>query len=242
MTPRFPRSVCHGLAALLGAALLLAAQPARAQDSPCFGIAAEDAALAAATVAAGSTRLYFQAAPVPKAAPGRAFLVAGDVVVISRRQGDFACASYLNGQGQATAGWLPMQALQPISAPPVPAMQAWAGRWQGSRSLGQRIDIVAGKAALRVEGSATWGSDDPERVRRGGINTGSLQAETVPQGGALAFATDKSDRTVPYDQGDPLECRARMMLLGPYLVVQDNLRCGGMNVSFSGLYRRTGGG
>ena len=49
----------------------------------------------------------------------------------------------------------------------------------------------------------------------------------------------EADETLPYEAGDDLDCRARMRLIGPYLLVADNGQCGGLNVSFSGAYRRT---
>jgi hypothetical protein len=33
------------------------------------------------------------------------------------------------------------------------------------------------------------------------------------------------------------ECRVAMRLIGPYLIANDAMKCGGMNVTFSGIYR-----
>ncbi len=35
-------------------------------------------------------------------------------------------------------------------------------------------------------------------------------------------------------------CRVKLWRLGSYLVAADNVRCGGMNVTFTGVYRRAG--
>jgi hypothetical protein len=34
------------------------------------------------------------------------------------------------------------------------------------------------------------------------------------------------------------DCRARLRLFGPYLAIEDNTGCGGMNVTFTGVYTR----
>ncbi|ONG52603.1 hypothetical protein BKE38_14160 [Pseudoroseomonas deserti] len=230
--------------ALAGAALLavLGARPALAQgqDHGCWGIRPGDEALEAATVGPAAPRLFFRARPTGAAEPGRAFLMPGDVVVVSRRQGGFACASYLNDRRRLTAGWLPAAALQPLAPPTTAPLEAWQASWYGTQAYEQEIDISAEGSTLRIGGSASWGSDDPARVERGGVNIGSLEAEVRPSGARLGFSSDGGERTRAYDEGGPETCRVRMLLLGPYLVVQDNLRCGGMNVTFSGLYRRAG--
>jgi hypothetical protein len=38
---------------------------------------------------------------------------------------------------------------------------------------------------------------------------------------------------------DEFACKVTMRLIDEFLVVIDNLKCGGANVSFSGVYRRT---
>jgi hypothetical protein len=49
-----------------------------------------------------------------------------------------------------------------------------------------------------------------------------------------------TNATLPYDQGEEVDCRVRMRRLGSFLLVEDNRRCGGINVSFSGIYQRSG--
>jgi xylose isomerase len=68
---------------------------------------------------------------------------------------------------------------------------------------------------------------DPDRVKRGAVHVGALGTQGVPKG----------DRLNVVDT-DGYPCRVRMRLLLPYLIVADNGACGGMNVSFSGVYRR----
>ncbi|HRE22601.1 MAG TPA: hypothetical protein PKW21_16460 [Rhabdaerophilum sp.] len=58
------------------------------------------------------------------------------------------------------------------------------------------------------------------------------------QGNLLAIGDDYTDPTKPWDETDRSECRARLQLVGRYLVVEDNVGCGGANVSFTGVYIR----
>jgi hypothetical protein len=48
------------------------------------------------------------------------------------------------------------------------------------------------------------------------------------------------DRSRPYEAGGEFDCRVRMWRRGPYLLVWDNNGFGGLNVTFSGFYRRQG--
>jgi hypothetical protein len=64
-------------------------------------------------------------------------------------------------------------------------------------------------------------------VAPGGPNIGDLGGSARPHGAVLA-----------YSDGDPDGCRATMTLIGSLLVVADNDQCGGMNVSFTGVYQR----
>ncbi|MGH6843688.1 MAG: hypothetical protein ACRECU_02990, partial [Methylocella sp.] len=83
----------------------------------------------------------------------------------------------------------------------------------------------------------TYGSLDPDRVKRGAVNIGIIEGMTSPKGAALSFTMGEG-ATLPVDKGDEGDCKVWMRRLGPYLLVNDNNNCGGMNVSFSGVYTR----
>jgi len=70
-------------------------------------------------------------------------------------------------------------------------------------------------------------------VKRGAINAGELEGEVPPRGNTLALGYDGL-KPLKIDMG--ADCMARLRLFGRYLVVEDNLGCGGMNVSFLGFY------
>ncbi|MBP0494261.1 hypothetical protein [Roseomonas indoligenes] len=167
----------------------------------------------------------------------RAYLTPGDVVLTGPTQGAYTCAGFVGARGATTIGWMPSAALLPLpEAEQVPA--DWNGQWTAPE---QDIAITpGGKGALRVKGEATWGMGDPERVRRGGIHTGEVAGEARPVNGVLAFSMGDDDTTKPYEAGDEYTCRIRLWRRGPYLLARDNNGCGGLNVSFSGFYRRKG--
>ena len=80
-------------------------------------------------------------------------------------------------------------------------------------------------AAPPMSWRATWRSRDKERVARGAINFGDFEQDIRPSGDRAAF-------------GGAEECQISLRLLGPYLLARDTGNCGGLNVSFTGVYRR----
>ena len=174
--------------------------------------------------------------PSPAAAcRGAAYLTPGDVVLVGPVQGQYTCAGFMGARGMATIGWLPSKVLVAQGeAERLPS--DWNGRWTAPE---QDLTISPAEAgALLVKGDATWGMGDPERRRRGGVRTGEVAGTARPAHGVLAFTMGEDGKTLPYDAGDEFTCRVRMVRRGPYLVVRDNNACGGVNVSFSGFYRR----
>lgn len=167
----------------------------------------------------------------------RAYLVPGNGVIAGRRHEGFRCAVYPASNGQVRTGWLPETGL--ITLPPANDPD-FVGKWRSGPE--QSIAIRRDGANWQLEGQATYGAQDPERLRRGAVNIGDFSA-TVPRTGSdgptrLAF-TEGPDGTLPYDKGEETACKMRMQLVGPWLIVGDNLRCGGANVTFNGIYRRT---
>ncbi len=165
----------------------------------------------------------------------KAYLTTGDVVLTGAARGKFTCIGFAAAKGVATIGWFPTKALVPLSPPDQHPMD-WNGHWVATE---QDIRIAPDKGdALSVKGDATWGMGDPARLARGGVHTGEVAGISRPVDGMLAFTMGDDGKTLPYDAGDEFTCRVRMIRHGPYLVVNDNNACGGVNVSFSGFYRR----
>ena len=162
-----------------------------------------------------------------------AFLLPGDQVVVSRVDGDKGCAEYLNPAkgpyNDETAGWLPLARLALKSPAP-----NWVGRWGDSET---KIIAKPQKDKIRIDA------------------TTDLQLGSGDEGGEFAAVIDGTQplakfgyepdydghagKLLPYqDKVGPGICQVKMNQLGRYLVVGDNHMCGGINVSFSRVYRR----
>jgi hypothetical protein len=151
-------------------------------------------------------------------------LASGDLVVVTGLSGPFACATTVGPPPalREIHGWAPAARLVRVRGG---GGAAWAGTWR--TSFDQKIRIrKRDRGGLSLTGSATWGAGDASRVAQGLVNTGELAARATPSGDHLEFASSG--------------CEGRMWRLGPYLVVGDNNRCGGTNVTFSGVYRQAG--
>lgn len=165
-------------------------------------------------------------------APASRQLHPGTVVIVTSTIGDMACASIL---GEAPnypliSALLPKSAL--VTADYSGAV--WTGSWR--YSIEQQIVIKAAPDnQIIVDGTATWGMFDPLRVSSGGVNEGSFIATVRPKKGRVAFTQDYDETLLTYDSAST-SCSVRMWQLGPYLAVADNNACGGMNVTFTGLY------
>jgi hypothetical protein len=111
----------------------------------------------------------------------------------------------------------------------------WLGKWSRVEA---GITVTAGAAgALRITGDATFGTKDPDRVRRGAVNTGAIEGDVTPAGDRLSFAIG-DNATLPVNEGGEFGCRVWMRRIGPWLIVDDNNNCGGANVTFRGIYTR----
>lgn len=186
----------------------------------------------------------FKAAACPAfsdACRDTAYVVAGDRVIVSGSTGDFLCAHFVapRKRGDKTyqeivrSGWLTGADLAP-EPPPKPV--AWTGAWSRVEAT---IAISAGSApgTLNIKGDATFGAMDPDRVKRGAVNMGEISGVVTPKDSALSFAMgDKG--AIPIASADKSDCKVWMRRVGPWLLVDDNQQCGGMNVSFRGLYAK----
>jgi hypothetical protein len=167
----------------------------------------------------------------------KAFLVPGDEVLVNETEEAYVCSSFKAQSGIATTGLLPRAALR-IVPPTQASSQKWDGQWR--RDAEAEIVITSHQDEVEVSGTATWGGGDPQRVKRGAVNTGDLNGSGRPRGQVLAIGYDP-DRSgfPPAEDVAPDICSAQLQLYGRYLIVEDNQSCGGLNVSFTGLYVRT---
>ena len=219
-------------------ALLLAGQASAAQ-SDCSGVMWSNAnEISSAKVIATDARIYFvanQSARTPmcpspdRACRLRGFLVPGDDVLVTATSGAYLCATFKSPKGVETSGWLPKAAVV-VVAPKNLSAQDWDGEWR--RDSEAEVILRSHGNELEISGAATW-------IGEATANEGQLTGNAEPRNGSLAIGYD------PDKPGSsPLDgpgCAARLQLFGRYLVVDDNDKCGGLNVSFSGIYVRHSG-
>jgi hypothetical protein len=202
--------------------------------------------VAVARIATTQPRLHFIAARNKRmpACPSlgstcklKAFLLPGDEVLVNvTEQGPYVCATYKTQSGVMTRGLLPRLALQVASPAEIPAQQ-WEGKWR--RDSEAEIVIKSRNDEVEISGEASFGNRNPERRKRGQINTGELNGTGKPRGQVLAIGYDPERSAFPPSEDEaPDICAAQLELLGRYLLVEDNLRCGGLNVTFTGVYVR----
>ena len=154
----------------------------------------------------------------------RAYVVGGDQLLTGRGHGPYVCAFFANRVG-GNAGWVPQSRLTALPVDIAPTLSAWVGHWANGDDT---INLTAKAGALVADGQAYWPSAHPTLAERpGGPNLGDLSGAARPKGNRVVFADP-----------DPTSCAATLTLVGGLLVVADNNACGGMNVSFSGVYRR----
>lgn len=156
-----------------------------------------------------------------------AFVHAGDRVILSKTFHGFACGWHQPRSGAGQVGWLPLNRLTIQEPDPNPPLESWFGTW---RAAGEPLTLRPGPqpGSIQVEGQAFWpGPNLPN------THFGRLAGSAKPVGNILWI----EDRSEP----EPVSCKARLTLVGDWLVVSDNHRCGGLNVTFDGVYQKPGG-
>jgi hypothetical protein len=201
--------------------------------------------VALARVVTKEAKLYFVSSPrkqAPECPSGasacrlKAYLVPGDEVLTNATDEPYFCARFKSQSFVETIGYLPRAALEIVPLEH-PSIQKWNGTWR--RDSEAEIVLKAGGDEVTVSGNATWGASDPQRVKRGAVNTGELDGSFRPRGQVLAIGYDPArSGSPPTDDTAADICAAKIELYDRYLLVEDNGKCGGLNVSFNGLYVR----
>jgi hypothetical protein len=228
--------------ALLASAL--SATTASAYDAldpaNCIGVDWSDKQTQVVSKIAGAPRVSFIKSPydddfkaescpaATDACRKKSYLVNGDLVLTGRTKGEFTCVSYQSPTAKQRGwarGWMPTAALEPVAPLAAPKQTDWIGTWSHP---GGDIEIKRGEGGkLNVSG---------EMVLAGGLSphSGVIEADVAPIKDTIAFVDDGS---TPFDKADG-ECRVRMQRIGAWLMVEDNAGCGGVGVTFTGLYHR----
>jgi hypothetical protein len=191
----------------------------------------------------------------------RGYLLPGDIAVAAYTTGPFTIVEFIGPKGTVSDGAIESRLLDRAEVPK-PTPQDWVGHWQDTDERDLVISQSSDPSVLTFLGNATWGAHDPERVKNGAVNLGSFAAYVKPVanwGGFIAdlggegetsfkfpaitaqkgINTDWSHYFPADAENANSMCRASFRLLGPYLITYTPLYiCGGMNVTFTGVYRR----
>lgn len=146
------------------------------------------------------------------------YVVAKDEVVTAQTQGDWVCAWFQPAKKKKseTVGWLPKKGLVEKKDTKKYTPDDFVGFWAFNQTT---IEIKKAKRKnfLAVEGNAQWVG-----MGEGTINAGKVEATNAPSGNTLKLENEG--------------CELELKRVGNFLIGKDNLSCGGLNVSFSGVY------
>lgn len=180
--------------------------------------------------------------PAAAACESEAHVAPGDLVLVGRRFEDFVCASYSGSNDKQAIGWLPVKSLDPLPPLADPRAGDWIGDWKGGGDSARLAKPGDRRANIRIErgerGFLTLEGDVAYVVRpRAPLRSGVLQAGRLKPGPAmLAFVGDDDEKR--FEQAEDGECAARIRRVAQFLLLEDNGYCGGMAISFTGVYRR----
>ena len=150
----------------------------------------------------------------------KAYLVAGDKLIVSKSANGWTCGLFF-GKKREFVGWLPTRNLEISPVKPSYRLGDWAGIW--AVGYGE-IRIEPKGRDLEVSGETL--GHCRETPYGAMCNEGGFGGKAAPAGDLLTISGDS--------------CTVQMRLVSNYLIVTDNKHCGGMNVSFDGVYRRSG--
>jgi len=222
------------LVAMLGAGLpdfpaaLADEQPKVEQECLSYDSAYENAPLFVVKASPGEQRawLYKKTQPCPKEKPcgsrQKAFLVSGDVVFAGPANRGFRCAYYGRANGKIIAGFIPIDNLKALTEDPSMSIDFVIGTWNYENDS---IGIKAAAAAGQVSGDGQASYQTAETV-----NEGEFSAQAPLAAGQKELVFKEGD--------DESSCVVKLHRRGPYLVASDNGYCGGLNVSFDGIYTK----
>jgi len=174
-----------------------------------------------------SGKVYFrnddEGCPAKDACEGKAYVIAGDEMLVTPEAKGWVCAWYFSKKHEIV-GWVRATEVTPLPTR-TPALAEWAGAWKGA---GAELEIAADKdGSLHVTGMATWlGAtlENGEQV----VHDGEIDDSAKPSGNRLEIG----------DTSDEYACHVVFTLVNGYLVANDSGYCGGVNVNFSDVYRR----
>jgi len=149
------------------------------------------------------------------------YVVPGDTVITGAVIGSYICA-FFPDKRYGTSGYVRLDELarQPkISTAP---QAAWVGTWRYGDNF---IRLSAHGRSLTAAGEAYFPSKPT--LERPYVHFGYIGGTTAPIGNTAVFGSK-----------DLSECRVALTLMPPFLLATDNKKCGGANVTYSGVYQK----
>lgn len=221
------------LAALLGAGLpgfpaaLAADQPKVEQECLSYDSAYENAPLFQVKPRSGQQRVYLYKETQlclndkPCGSRQKNYLVTDDVVFAGPPNQGFRCVYYGSSKGKIVAGFIPVENLNPLAEDDGMSPDFVTATWNYEDDSIQIKPAAAGKVS--GDGQASYRTAET-------VNEGSFSAQ------APLIAGQKE--LVFKEGNDESSCVVKLHRRGPYLVASDNSNCGGLNVSFNGIYTK----
>ncbi len=149
----------------------------------------------------------------------RSYLVGGDIVFGGPEDRGFRCVYFGSRRGALVTGFVSARQLAPVEAETALNRAFLIGAWR--RDVASSIAIRAdGAAGIAVSGSGYWKGVSS-------ANVGEFSAKAAAVASPLLLLREEDDG-----------CTVVIERRGPYLLVNDNARCGGHNVRFIGIYMR----
>lgn len=156
----------------------------------------------------------------------KAYLVPGNQVLVAQTKPGWSCVWYFAKKRDFTS-WIPSSSLTAIPLRPVQP-DDWLGLWLPVEGT-DAITLSRHGNTLHVSGNANWHggtNSDGEEV----VHIGEIDDDATVKGNRLTFGVPDSQQ---------YECGGEMLLINGNLVVRDNSNCGGMNVRFNNVYRKS---
>lgn len=144
------------------------------------------------------------------------YLINGDEIIVSKEYEGFSCAWYAGASN--TVGWIESDRLEPVQIKP-PERDDWLGHWQYNDNEIYLSELKFSDDFL-LEGLAIWQGD--------GTNIHIAEIfERIYAPQYYSFQITNEDL-----------CVLQLSIMNEYLAAMDNLKCGGANVSFNGIYKK----
>ena len=214
-------------ASMLGLAGLLPASASALEAYGCRnGLFPQLQGLQLATATPGASgKVYFRnddkGCPQQASCVGKAYVVAGDTLLVSPPTEGWVCAWYFSKK-QEYVGWIRAEEAKPEPTR-VPTPADWTGDWSSHADI--KIERNA-DGSLHVTGTAFWYGLKVRGYQV--VHDGEIDDSAKPVGNRLEIGDPK----------DEYACRVVFTLVDGYLLADDSGYCGGMNVSFTDVYRR----